>query len=65
MIRTLIMRHVFRVRTSATTRYCVALDEGRNSPVEGANHLLPGGLQSNREKAKVEVEVQIEVRSEV
>ena len=43
----------------------MALDEGHNSPMEWANQGLPGGLQSNREKAKVEVEVQIEVRSEV
>jgi len=30
---------------------------GHNPPVEGASHLLPGGLQSTREKAKVEVKV--------
>jgi len=59
------MQHVFRVRTPATTRYCVALDEGRNSAVEWATQGLPGGLQSRSEQAKVEVEVESEVQVEV
>jgi hypothetical protein len=65
LIRILIMRHVFRVRTSATTRYCVALDEGHNSPVEWAEEGLPGGQVQDEDSSKVEAKVQVEVRSEV
>ncbi len=36
-----------------------------NSPGEWAAQRLPGGLQRKKEEAKVEVKVQIEVRSEV
>ena len=65
MIRILIMRHVFRVRTPATTRYCVVLDEGHNSPMEWATQGLPGGLQSKKDSKKEKAKVWVEVWNEV
>ncbi len=34
---------------------------GHNSPVEGANHLLPGGLQSKKDSKKEKAKVWVEV----
>ena len=65
MIRTLIMRPVFQVRTRATTRSCVRRHDGHNSPVEWANHLLPGGQVQDEDSSKVEVKVESEEEVEV
>ena len=41
------------------------MDEAHNSPVEWAAQRLPGGQVQDEDSSKVEVKVQIEVRSEV